>query len=95
MARTGRPPRKRPPSSTWANDPHKQIKHRRGQPLEPAAAAPDDPILAPLGTLVSTIAAMGGTVRGACAIFSSSPINCPLCGVLVPANTPHTCKRDR
>jgi hypothetical protein len=29
-----------------------------------------------------------------CELFSTSPMRCPLCGVTVPANTPHSCSLD-
>jgi hypothetical protein len=29
-----------------------------------------------------------------CELFCSSPMRCPLCDVLVPANTPHSCSKD-
>lgn len=32
-------------------------------------------------------------ITGACDLFASFPMQCPLCGVTVPANTPHSYKR--
>ena len=29
---------------------------------------------------------------GQCELFSTEPMVCPLCGVTVPANTPHRCE---
>lgn len=33
------------------------------------------------------------SVVGRCDLFATFAMSCPLCGVEVPANTPHSCKR--
>lgn len=32
---------------------------------------------------------------GSCELFSSFEMRCPLCGLLIPPNTAHTCKNPR
>jgi hypothetical protein len=32
-------------------------------------------------------------VSGTCALFASFEMRCPLCGTVIPARTPHSCKR--
>lgn len=33
--------------------------------------------------------------RGDCTLFASFPMRCPLCQIVVPANTPHRCVNPR
>lgn len=32
-------------------------------------------------------------VTGVCTLFATIEMRCPLCDVIVPAGTPHSCKR--
>ncbi len=34
------------------------------------------------------------TGSATCELFATYPMTCPLCGITVPANTPHTCRKD-